>query len=105
MKTTNTAPEVTMPTPSIVTTAPITTKSPATTYQPPPAFCKEKKTGNYPDPTKCDGYIACVHGTSIFMKCPVGLYYNETLGVCDWKDKVNCPQSKRFIFLSVKPFF
>ena len=98
MKTTTATPKTTMSTPSIITTAPIATKFPTTTYRPPPAFCDEKKTGNYPDPIRCDGYIACVHGASTFMKCPAGLYYNATLDACDWNYNVNCTQSKRFIF-------
>ena len=69
-----------------------------TTYQPLAGFCNGKSTGNYPDPTRCDGYIACVHGTPIFMKCPAHLHYNPTLDQCDWKYHVKCPYSECFLF-------
>ena len=64
--------------------------STATTYQPPIQFCNNKKIGNYPDPMRCDGYITCVHGRAIFMKCPGELHFNSDLGVCDWHNIVNC---------------
>ena len=61
-----------------------------TTYQPPIKFCNDKKIGNYPDPVRCDGYITCIHGNAIFIKCPGGLHFNPDLGVCDWHNRVNC---------------
>ena len=64
--------------------------STVTTYQPPVKFCNNKKIGNYPDPMRCDGYITCVHGVAVFMKCPGRLHFNSALGVCDWKNRVNC---------------
>ena len=64
--------------------------STVTTYQPPIQFCNNKKIGNYPDPMRCDGYITCVHGRAIFMKCPGELHFNSDLGVCDWHNIVNC---------------
>ena len=66
----------------------------ASTYKPPAGFCNGKNTGNYAAPTRCDGFIACVHGISIFMKCPADLYYNATLDICNWKRNVVCPQSE-----------
>ena len=80
-----------------VTTTTETTS--ASTYKPPAGFCNGKITGNYPAPTRCDGYIACVHGTSIFMKCPADLQYNATLDICDWKRNVVCPHSEYSIRL------
>ena len=85
---------------SDATTTPAVTDSTstsATTYLPPARFCNGKKTGNYPEPTRCDGYIACVHGTAVFMKCPAGLYYHASLGVCDWKYNVVCQKCKFLI--------
>ena len=70
----------------------------STTYQPPAEFCKDRKNGNNPDPTRCDGFIACVHGTAIFMKCPAKLRYNPILGVCDYKYHVECSKCKYLIF-------
>ena len=70
--------------------------SPMTTYKPLAGFCNGKRTGNYPDPTRCDGYIACLHGTPIFMKCPAYLHYNPTLDQCDRKYHVKCPYSECF---------
>ena len=72
--------------------------STVTTYQPPVKFCNNKKIGNYPDPMRCDGFIACVHGRAIFMKCPAKLRYNPILGQCDWKYNVECSKCKYLIF-------
>ena len=85
---------------SVATTAPTVGDSKSTsaiTYRPPAGFCNGKKTGNYPEPTRCDGYIACVHATAVFMKCPVGLYYHALLGACDWKRNIVCPKCKFLI--------
>ena len=70
----------------------------STTYQPPAEFCINKVNGNNPDPTRCDGFIACVHGRAIFMKCPAELRYNPFLGQCDWKYNVECSKCKYLIF-------
>ena len=70
----------------------------STTYQPPAGFCIDRENGNNPDPTRCDGFIACVHGRAIFMKCPAELRYNPILGQCDWKYNVECSKCKYLIF-------
>lgn len=71
----------------------------STTYQPPETFCNDRKTGNYPDPRRCDGYITCVHDRAIFVKCPAGLGYSPVLGVCDWQLKTDCQQRKCLVLI------
>ena len=70
--------------------------SPTTISKPLAGFCNGKRTSNYPDPNRCDGYIACVHGTPIFMVCSAYLHYNPTLDQCDWKYHVKCPYRQCF---------
>ena len=95
IKTTSEMTSVTTSTPTIAGNR----STSATTFQPPSGFCNGKKTGNYPKPTRCDCYIACVRGTAVFMKCPAGLYYFVSLGVCDWKYNVVCPKRKFLILV------
>ena len=81
------------------TTSRSTTLTLSTTYQPPERFCNDRKIGNYPDPTRCDGYITCVHDRAIFVKCPAEFHYNPALGVCDWKFKTDCHRRKYLVFI------
>jgi len=95
--TTTTTTSVPTTTTSVPTTAVKTTTTPVVTvttrspYTPPPNFCNSKKNGDYVDPTRCDGFVVCRSGHKpTFVKCPPGLWYNATLGVCAWPDSLQC---------------
>lgn len=71
-------------------------------YTPPPStppptktrvlshFCQGKRNGNYANPKNCSGYITCDTGFTVFMNCPSGLWYNETIDRCDHPQNVQC---------------
>ena len=65
-------------------------------------LCDGKKPGkNYEDPENCDGYIACTGVSVIHMKCPVGLWYDQTSNKCDLPSKVHCKRMYIYIYIYV----
>ncbi|KAM3966663.1 uncharacterized protein ACR2FA_012200 [Aphomia sociella] len=44
----------------------------------------------YRNQYNCNEFFVCVSRQPIKFKCPANLAYSETLGVCDYADKVNC---------------
>ena len=76
------------PTKASITATPVTTV--ATTKVHLDHFCKGKKSGNYPDPTRCDGFISCSGGMTYHMDCPAKLWYNVKKDQCDYHQNVNC---------------
>ena len=53
-------------------------------------FCSGRKSGNYADPTRCDGFIICDYGTAFYMDCPANLWYDPINDQCNYPEKVNC---------------
>ena len=53
-------------------------------------FCKGRKSRNYPDPTRCDGFIACSNGIAYKMDCPAHLWYDFKTDRCDYPANVKC---------------
>ena len=53
-------------------------------------FCIGKKSRNYPDPTRCDGFISCNGHIAIRVNCPAGLWYNFKKDQCDSSVNVDC---------------
>ena len=59
-------------------------------------FCKGKKSGNYPDPERCDGFITC-NEIPQSVDCPAELLYNGKTNQCDWPENVTC--SRKYLYL------
>merc|ERR1711973_475498 len=55
--------------------------------------CPTVDTAAYPDPQDCGSYYVCIDFVPHLMHCPSDLYYNPTLGVCDYKVNVDCTVS------------
>ena len=55
-----------------------------------PVFCTGKTSGNYPDPTRCDGFISCSNGILHRMDCPAGLWYDDKVDRCEMPNTVDC---------------
>ena len=51
----------------------------------------------FPSPTDCSKYYVCVHSQAVQMSCPIGLWFDSKLNVCNWPESVNC-DSKYFLF-------
>merc|ERR1711990_1088429 len=47
----------------------------------------------YPNPYDCSTYYVCINFVPHLMHYPPNLWYNPTLGVCDYKDNVDCVAS------------
>merc|ERR1712038_475024 len=47
----------------------------------------------YPNPYDCSSYYVCINFVPHLMHCPPNLWYNPTLGVCDYKGNVDCVAS------------
>ena len=50
-----------------------------------------------PSPTDCSKYYVCVHSEPIQMSCPLGLWFDSQLNVCNWPEEVNCNSKYLFI--------
>jgi len=44
-----------------------------------------------PSKTNCEEYFHCVHGVPVEMKCPDGLYWDQSKQFCNWPDQVSPP--------------
>ena len=64
-------------------------------------FCIGKKSRNYPDPTRCDGFISCNGNIAIRMICPAKLWYNAKEDECDYPENVNCEGMFLLLFLII----
>jgi len=55
--------------------------------------CKDKSEGLHADISSgCQRFFMChENGRSGRFTCPVGTLFSDTLGVCDWAKRVNCP--------------
>ena len=49
----------------------------------------------YPSPEDCSIYYACLDSVSHLMHCPTSLYFDPDLGVCNYKDQVDCKAGVR----------
>jgi len=80
-----------------------TNAGPPATGAPFPQYnCSGKRDGNYPHPSKCTHYVACVGGTNAYeMQCAIGhdgqpLHYvassgpDETTSRCDYPEVAGC---------------
>lgn len=52
--------------------------------------CAGRLNGNYANPSNCSTFYACSNGYLYEMDCPAGLYYNETMDMCDYPRNVRC---------------
>ncbi|XP_031842058.1 chondroitin proteoglycan 2 [Nomia melanderi] len=46
-----------------------------------------------PNPANCKTFYSCNGGVATLLECPVGLYFNPELKVCDWTirdERYNC---------------
>ena len=84
------APHPPRPKPGPSTPKPTPTLGKKTTPNWIDGFCKGKKMRNYPDPTRCDGFIACVGHRAVRMDCPAGLWYKFSTDQCDYPQNVDC---------------
>ena len=46
--------------------------------------CKRDKKGYFQLCSRCDKYMACVHGHKWIMSCPAGLVWDQDLQRCEW---------------------
>ena len=53
----------------------------------------------FASPTDCTKYYICVHNEPVQMSCPLGLWFDDQLDVCNYPEVVNCDPSK-YIFSS-----
>jgi len=44
-----------------------------------------------PSDTNCGEYFHCVNGVPVEMKCPDGLWWDQSNGFCNWPDQVSPP--------------
>jgi len=54
-------------------------------------YCKDKKDGDYVDPSTCYGFISCSNGIVHQMPCPANLVWNNAKKLCDWPANANPP--------------
>ncbi|KAG1669703.1 putative chitinase 10 [Nymphon striatum] len=47
--------------------------------------------GLFANPTDCGTFYSCYDGGKGRLSCPIGLYFNGLVGVCDYPQNVNCP--------------
>lgn len=47
-------------------------------------------TGYFRDPMDCTKFYYCDKTTRFAFACPAGLYFDETVFVCNWANAVNC---------------
>ncbi|XP_071953415.1 chondroitin proteoglycan 2-like [Antedon mediterranea] len=47
-------------------------------------FCTNRPDGNYRHPDDCKRFFTCVSHIRYVFRCPLGLFYNQNIGVCDW---------------------
>lgn len=54
--------------------------------------CPQGNSGTvfFPNPNDCRGYFECSDGVLYWHNCPAGLYWNNSLQVCDWLWNVDC---------------
>lgn len=53
--------------------------------------CKGQTSGMVRSPTNCSKFIHCgLAGPGQEQNCPAGLYFNENIQACDYKENVNC---------------
>ncbi|XP_053601748.1 uncharacterized protein LOC128670256 [Plodia interpunctella] len=55
----------------------------------PPAICKQDFQ-TFRNKENCNEFFVCVGRQPVKFQCPADLAYNETLGICDYRDQVNC---------------
>lgn len=51
----------------------------------------------HPDETECRIFYSCIDGVAEKVECPVGLYFDEFSGTCNWPegtDRLNCKNGK-----------
>lgn len=51
----------------------------------------------HPDETECRIFYSCIDGVAEKVECPVGLYFDEFSGTCNWPegtDRLNCKNEK-----------
>lgn len=41
-------------------------------------------------PGKCDSFYRCANGIRYEQSCPAGTYFDNSLKVCNWPNKVTC---------------
>lgn len=97
--------EVNTISPSLTTTTPSPTTTTMTTSTtammgcdpsaPPPTCDEDMHLANMADPTNCAYYYVCEGVKPTRMMCPVGLYYNPLIYVCDWPFNVDCCMAQR----------
>ncbi|KAK3088448.1 hypothetical protein FSP39_019336 [Pinctada imbricata] len=54
------------------------------------SFCKTMGDMTYPNPTNCSMYYNCWGGGGMCDVCNDGLYFNDAIKGCDFKENVNC---------------
>lgn len=47
--------------------------------------------GTFPNPDDCSKYYICHGGQQWHYQCAPGLYFDPTIGTCNWASEVNCP--------------
>ena len=56
--------------------------------------CPEVSDGDdvfLPSQTNCEEYFHCTNGIPVEMKCPDGLYWDQSKQFCNWPDQVSPP--------------
>ena len=43
-----------------------------------------------PSPVDCSKYYVCVHSIPVEMTCPIGLWFDSKLNVCNYPQNVTC---------------
>ncbi|VDP08231.1 unnamed protein product [Soboliphyme baturini] len=82
------------------TTTVTVTVTPQTTQQSPtetvPSFdCTDQQNGPHGNPLECnDYYFVCYDGTSIFVKCTAGTFFNPEEGECELPHKIMACRNK-----------
>jgi len=59
---------------------------------PSPTFKCPEEEGLYPNPTDCSKFYQCFNHVAWAGQCPANLYFNPSLKVCDFPEKVDCHQ-------------
>merc|ERR1711973_970394 len=57
---------------------------------PSPTFKCPEEEGLYPNPTDCSKFYQCFNHVAWAGQCPANLYFNPSLKVCDFPEKVDC---------------
>merc|ERR1711926_46929 len=60
---------------------------------PSPTFKCPEEEGLYPNPTDCSKFYQCFNHVAWAGQCPANLYFNPSLKVCDFPEKVDCHQN------------